>query len=93
MLAFLDFINLRLWRIDSSIPTSELFPESFLYCVNRKDRDLNGGVIMLLVHKDNNSRVSWGKKKRQIRQLTLRLAGVDHLPMAIYQYRTTEMID
>ena len=44
----LTFINLRLWRFRSSILTSELFP----YSVYRKDRTLNGGGVMLLVHKD-----------------------------------------
>ena len=39
-------------KIDSLILTSELFPESFPYTVYRKDRTLNGGGVMLLVHKD-----------------------------------------
>ena len=39
-------------KIDNSILTSELFPESFPYSVYRKDRTLNGGGVMLLVHKD-----------------------------------------
>ena len=38
-------------KIDSSISTSELFSESCPYCVYRKDRTLNGGGVMLLIHK------------------------------------------
>ena len=39
-------------NIDSSILTSELFPESCPYNVYRKDRALDGGGVMLLIHKD-----------------------------------------
>ena len=39
-------------KIDSSISTSELFPESCPYNVYRKDRTLDGGGVMLLIHKD-----------------------------------------
>ena len=39
-------------KIDSSISTSELFPESCPYNVYRKDRTLNCGGVMLLIHKD-----------------------------------------
>ena len=58
-------------KIDSSIATSELFPESCPYNVYRKDRNLHGGGVMLLVHKDishmpvmeleNNSASVWVK--------------------------------
>ena len=55
-------------KIDSSIATSELFPESCPYNVYRKDRNLHGGVVMLLVHKDmpiteleNNTESVWVK--------------------------------
>ena len=58
-------------KIDSSIATSELFSESFPYNVYRKDRNLRGGGVMLLVHKDisrmpimeleNNSESVWVK--------------------------------
>ena len=58
-------------KIDSSIETSELFPESCPYNVYRKDRNLHGGGAMLLVHKDishmliteleNNSESVWVK--------------------------------
>ena len=57
LLAFLDFhqsqiVAMQETKIDSSILTSELFPESFPYSVYRKDRALNSGGVMLLVHKD-----------------------------------------
>ena len=39
-------------KIDSSIATSELFPESCPYNVYRKDRNLHGGFVMLIVQKD-----------------------------------------
>ena len=39
-------------EIGSSISTSELFPESCPYNVYRKDRTLDGGGVMLLIHKD-----------------------------------------
>ena len=58
-------------KIDSSIATSELFPESCPYNVYRKDRNLHGGSVMLLVHKNishmpitelkNNSESVWVK--------------------------------
>ena len=57
--------------IDSSIATSELFPESCPYNVYTKDRNLHGGGVILLVHKDishtpimeleNNSESVWVK--------------------------------
>ena len=57
LLAFLDFhqpqiVAIQETKIDSSIPTSELFPESCPYSVYRKDRTLEGGGVMLLIHKD-----------------------------------------
>ena len=76
LLAFLDFhqphiVAIQETKIDSSIATSELFPESFPYNVYRKDRNLHGGGVMLLVHKDispmpiteleNNSESVWAK--------------------------------
>ena len=58
-------------KIDSSIATSELFPDSCPYNVYRKDRNHHGGDEMLLVHKDishmpitkleNNSESVWVK--------------------------------
>ena len=58
-------------KIDSSIATSELFPETCPYNVYRKDKNLQGDVAMLLIHKDishmpiteleNNSEPEWVK--------------------------------
>ena len=39
-------------KIDGSISTSELFPDLFPYIVYRKERNLNGVGVMLLIHKD-----------------------------------------
>ena len=57
MLAFLDFhqphvVAIQETKIDSSIATSELFPETSPYSIYRKDRNIHGGGVMLLVHKD-----------------------------------------
>ena len=57
LFAFLDSHQLQIVaiqekKIDSLISTSELFPESCPYCVYRKDRTLDGGGVMLLIHKD-----------------------------------------
>ena len=76
LLAFLEFhqphiVAIQETKIDGSIATSELFPESCPYNVYRKDRNLRGGGVMLLVHKDishmpimeleNNSESVWVK--------------------------------
>ena len=56
MLAFLDFHQpheaIQETKIDSSIATSKLFPETCPYSVYRKDRIIHGGGVTLLVHKD-----------------------------------------
>ena len=57
LLAFLDFhqphvVAIQETKIDSSIATSELFPETCPYSVYRKDRNIHGGGVMLLFHKD-----------------------------------------
>ena len=57
LLAFLDFhqpqiVAIQETKIDSSIPTSELFPESCPYNVYRKDRTLDGYGVLLHIHKD-----------------------------------------
>ena len=56
LLAFLDFpqphVAIQETKIDSSIATSELFPETWPYSVYRKDRNIHGGGVMLLIHKD-----------------------------------------
>ena len=53
LLAFLDFhqphtVAIQETKIDSSVATSELFPETCPYSVYRKDRNLHGGGVMLL---------------------------------------------
>ena len=57
LLAYLDFhqpqiVAIQETKIDSSIPTSELFPETCPYNVYKKDRNSKGGCVMLLIHKD-----------------------------------------
>ena len=57
LLAFLDFhqphvVAIQETKIDSSIATSELFPDTCPYSVYRKYRNIHGGGVMLLVHKD-----------------------------------------
>ena len=57
LLAYLDFhqpqiVAIQETKIDSSISTSELFPETCPYNVYRKDRNYKGGGVMLLIHKD-----------------------------------------
>ena len=57
LLAFLDFhkphvVAIQETKIDSSIARSELFPKTCPYSVYRKDRNIHGGGVMLLVHKD-----------------------------------------
>ena len=57
LLAFLEVhqphvVAIQETKIDSSIATSELFPETCQYNVFRKDRNLHDGGVMLLIHKD-----------------------------------------
>ena len=57
LLAFLYFhqpqiVAIEETKIISPISSSELFPESCPYPVYRKDRTLDGGGVMLLIHKD-----------------------------------------
>ena len=76
LLAFLEVhqphvVAIQETKIDSSIATSELFPETCQYNVFRKDRNLHGGGVMLLIHKDiphmplseleNDSESVWAK--------------------------------
>ena len=66
-----QIVEIQETKIDSSISTSELFPETCPYNVYRKDRTLDGGGVMLLIHKDishmpiteleNDSESIWGK--------------------------------
>ena len=58
LLAFLDFyqpqiVAIQETKIDSSISTSELFPELLrtIY-TEKKNRNSKGGGVMLLIHKD-----------------------------------------
>ena len=57
LLAFLDFhqphvVAIKETKIESSVATSELFQETCPYSVYRKDRNIHGGRVTLLVHKD-----------------------------------------
>ena len=76
LLAFLEVhqphvVAIQETKNDSSIATSELFPETCQYNVFRKDRNLHGGGVMLLIHKDiphmplseleNDSESVWAK--------------------------------
>ena len=56
LLAFLDFhqphaVAIQETKIDSSIETSELFPESCPYSVYRKDRNIHGGHFAYAYHR------------------------------------------
>ena len=58
-------------KIDSTITASELFPETCMYSMYRKDRNTHDGMVMLLIHRDvsrmpimeleNNSESVWVK--------------------------------
>ena len=58
-------------KIDSPVTISELFPETCMYSVYRKDRSTHGAGMMLLIHRDishmpimeleNNSESVWVK--------------------------------
>ena len=57
LLAFLDYhktdiVAIQETKIDGSISTSELFPDSCPYNAYRKDRNFYGGGVMLLIHKE-----------------------------------------
>ena len=103
LLAFIDFhqsqiLAIQETKIDNSILTSELFPESFPYSVYRKDRTLHGGGVMLLVHKDiphmplteldNDSESVW--VKLFVNKKTHFVASW-YRPPVDDQYRTMEM--
>ena len=76
LLAFLEVhqphvVAIQETKNDSLIATSELFPETCQYNVFRKARNLHGGGVMLLIHKDiphmllseleNDSESVWAK--------------------------------
>ena len=57
LMAFLDYhkpdiVAIQEMKTDGSISTSELFPDSCPYNAYRKDRNLHGGGVMLLIHKE-----------------------------------------
>ena len=61
-------------KIDSTITTSELFPETYMYSVYRKDRNTHDGGVLLLIHRDishmplmklENNWISLGKNIRK----------------------------
>ena len=61
-------VTIQETKIDSSISTSELFPETCPYNVYRKDRNSKVGGVILLIHKDmpitefeNDSESVWVK--------------------------------
>ena len=47
-----DIVAIQETKIDGSISTSELFPDSCSYNAYRKDRDLHSGGVMLHIHKE-----------------------------------------
>ena len=93
LMAFLDIHNphivaIREIKIDSSIATSELLPETCPYNIFRKDRNLHGGGVMLLIHKDiphmplselENDPESVWVKYLQTKLLIMWQAGIVHL--------------
>ena len=73
-LAFLDahqphVVAIQETKIDRAITSSELFPETCMYSVYRKDRNTRGSGLILLIHRDishmpimeleNNSELVW----------------------------------
>ena len=87
LLAFFDVHNphivaIQETKIDSSIAISELFP---LYNIFRTDRNLHGGGVMLLIHKDmplselENNSESVSVKKYLQTKLIMWQAGIVHL--------------
>ena len=87
-------------KIDSSIATSELFPESCLYNVYRKDRNLHGGGVMLLVHKDishmpipelENNSSQFGLKCLQTKLLIMWQVGTGNLVVLVRTFNCSEI--
>ena len=48
----MEFTEDEKYHTDSSIATSELFPETYPYNIFRKDGNFHDGGVMLLIHKD-----------------------------------------
>ena len=46
-----DIVDIQETRLDGSISTIELFPDTCPYNVYRKDGDRHGGDVMLFIHK------------------------------------------
>ena len=87
-------------NIDSSIATSELFPESCPYNVYRKDRNLHGGGVMLLVHKDishcpsrnwKTTRSQFGLKCLQPKLLIMWQLGTGNLVVLVMTFNYSEI--
>ena len=93
LLAFLDVHNphivaIQETKIDSSIATSELFPETCLYNIFRKDRNLHGGGVCSSSIRTfrtcpcRNWKTTWnrfGLKYLLTKLLIMWQAGIDHL--------------
>ena len=91
---YLDFhqpqiVAIQETEIDSSISTSELFPETCPYNVYKKDWNSKGGGVMLLIHKDishmpiteleNDSEPVWAKVFAKKNLLILLQVGINLL--------------
>ena len=95
LLAFLDFyqphiVVIQETKNDSSIATSELFPESCPYNVYRKDRNLHGGGVMLLVHKDI-SHTPIMELELQIKLLIMWQVGTGNLVVLVKIFSCSEI--
>ena len=47
-----DIVAIQETKIDSSVATSELLPDSCSYNAYRQDRNLHSGGVMLFIHKN-----------------------------------------
>ena len=93
LLTFLDFhqphvVAIQETKIDSSVATSRLFPETCPYSVYRKDRNIHGGGVMLLsirtfrIYLSQNwktARNQFGWKCLRTKLLILWQVGIDRL--------------
>ena len=91
------FINLRLWlfkrqKLTAPYERPNYFRNLLHTASTEKIEPLNGGGVMLLVHKDIPHMPLTELDNSPESVCKLWLAGIDHLSMVIYQYRTTEMI-
>ena len=94
LLAFLDFHqpHVEETKIDSSIATSKLFPETCPYIVYRKDRNIHGGGVMLLAIRTfhiclsqnwKTTRNQCGWKCLRTKLLILWQVGIDRLVVLV----------